>query len=383
MGELDGIDTRGLNRATLARQLLLTRTADDPVEAVGQVLALQAQEPASPYLALLARVDGFDPARLDEAFASGALVRGSLQRVTLHVVRAEDHPQVHHAMQPTLRAARLNDARFRDTGLTPADADALVEPLRALAATPRRGDEFEAFVVERLGPGSERAWWALRHYAPLVRAPGDHPWSFPHGTRYVTAPGPTPDPNDEAAADVALQWLVRRQLAAFGPASVADLAQGLLVPRGRARAAVTALGDELLHGTAADGTALVDLPEAPRPAASTPAPPRLLPMWDGVLLAHHDRSRVVDDAVRSHVVRRNGDVLPTVLVDGRVAGVWRPAPDGVEAKLLARVGDGTREALVAEAERVTRLLAGRDARPWSRLDTWWERLPGAVVHLRA
>src|SRR5829696_7437061 len=120
--DLVQLTARGLNRATLARQLLLERTSLDVVGAVRRVVALQAQEAASPYLALWNRVAGFDAADLDAAFAEHAVVKAALMRITLHAVAADDHARFHHAMQQTLRAARLNDRRFRATGLTPADA---------------------------------------------------------------------------------------------------------------------------------------------------------------------------------------------------------------------------------------------------------------------
>ena len=131
------LTTAQLNRATLARQLLLRREPIPVPEAVHRVVALQAQEPAGPYVALWNRVAGFDPADLDAAFDSRAIVKATLMRVTLHAVEAGDHPAFHDAMQVTLRAARLNDRRFRRTGLTPDDADALVPDLLAFAARPR------------------------------------------------------------------------------------------------------------------------------------------------------------------------------------------------------------------------------------------------------
>src|SRR5688572_30345452 len=109
---------RQLNRATLDRQMLLRREPVDLLTAVERVVAIQAQEPASPYIALWNRVQGFDPADLDQAFTSGAVRKASLMRITLHAVTAADHEVFHHAMLPVLRASRLNDKRFRAMGLT-------------------------------------------------------------------------------------------------------------------------------------------------------------------------------------------------------------------------------------------------------------------------
>src|SRR5690349_4137264 len=111
------LTARRLNRATLARQILLRREQLDVAAAVHRIVAVQAQEPPSPYIALWTRVAGFDAADLDEAFARHRLVKATVMRVTLHVVDAVDYPAFHEAMQPTLRRARLNDGRFRSAGL--------------------------------------------------------------------------------------------------------------------------------------------------------------------------------------------------------------------------------------------------------------------------
>src|SRR5215217_7627422 len=130
------LTARRLNRATLDRQLLLRRERLPVVEAVRRVVGLQAQEPASPYLALWNRLDGFDPTELDAAFAAHAVVKATLMRITLHAVVAEDYPAFHNAMRFALRASRLNDDRYRSTGLSTADVDALLPHLLELAARP-------------------------------------------------------------------------------------------------------------------------------------------------------------------------------------------------------------------------------------------------------
>lgn len=123
------MDARLLNRATLERQLLLDRQRLDVSEAVRRVVGLQAQEPVSPYLALWNRIEGFDPADLDSAFEERHIVKAPLLRITLHAVAREDYPTFHQAMLSTLRAARLNDRRFRASGLSIEEADALVPGL--------------------------------------------------------------------------------------------------------------------------------------------------------------------------------------------------------------------------------------------------------------
>ena len=367
-----------LNRATLARQLLLRREDLGVADTVRRVVALQAQHPASPYLALWNRLAGFRPSDLDEAFTARTVVKATLMRITLHAVHADDHRTFRGAMQQTLYASRLG-ARFAAAGLTPADAAELVPGLLEFARQQRTGTEMEAWLEERLGPEKKAgAWWGLRAYAPLLHAPTGAPWSFGTRPSFVAAPpgppltGRTPEPD-------ALRTLVMRYLSAFGPATVADIAQFAMVRRAPVREALRALDDGRLERlTTPDGTTLHDIPGAPRPPADTPAPPRLLPMWDSVLLAHADRSRVIPPQYRPLVTRTNGDVLPTLLVDGRVAGVWRPTEGGVEASAFHPLRPREWDGLAAEARSLTALLAGRDPGVYGRYFHWWARLPPAA-----
>ena len=143
-------------------------------------------------------------------------------------------------------------------------------------------------------------------------------------------------PADPSERD-GVQHLLLRYLAAFGPASVADFAQFSMLRRPIVTQARQALAERVEQLEGPDGTVLLDLPGAPRPDGDAEPPPRLLPMWDSVLLAYADRSRVIPADYRSLVIRRNGDVLPTLLVDGHVAGVWRPVEGGIEATAFHRL----------------------------------------------
>ncbi len=373
------LTARRLNRATLARQLLLRRESLSVVEAVRRVVALQAQEPASPYVALWNRVDPFDPAELDRAFADHSVIKATLMRVTLHVVHAADYPAFHEAMRPTLAAARLEDRRFTRTGLSGSDLDAVLRDLLAFAATPRTTGEAQACLEERLGPLPEPGvWWALRQFGPFVHAATGGPWSFGPRPSYVAAP----DQNrggDEAAS---LEKLVCRYLEGFGPASVADVAQfGLIIPRSRARVAFESLRASLQTFEGPDGKELFDVPGAARPDEDTPAPPRLMPMWDSTLLAHADRSRIIPPDYRRLVIRSNGDSLPALLVDGYVAGVWRPVGDGIEASAFHRLPAAAWAGLESEAQALLALLRERDPKVYGRYGRWWSSLPAAEVRV--
>jgi hypothetical protein len=145
------VTARGLNRATLGRQLLLRREKLGVVDAVHRIVALQAQEPATPYIALWNRLTRFDPSDLDHAFTDTAVVKGQLMRITLHAVDVADYPAFHLAMQRSLRAARLHDRRFIRTGLKIADAEALIPEVITFTAEPRTNAEAEAWLDERPG----------------------------------------------------------------------------------------------------------------------------------------------------------------------------------------------------------------------------------------
>jgi DNA glycosylase AlkZ-like len=363
---------RELNRATLARQLLLRREPLDVVEAVRRVVAIQAQEPPSTYIALWNRLAPFDPAGVDAAFAGGAVVKATLMRVTLHAVDAREYPVFHDAMLPTLRASRLFDRRFTATGLSVDDVDALAQDVVAFASRPRTNAAVEAMLAERLGAAPERGvWWALRTFAPLVHAPTSGPWSFGLRPSYLAAP---PKPPAQGGSD-ALQTLIRRYLEGFGPASVEDFAQFALHKRTTVREALAAMAGSPTTVEGPGGRQLFDVPGAPLPTGDTPAPPRLMAMWDSILLAYADRSRVIPDGYRPLVIRRNGDVLPTLLVDGHVAGVWRPVEGGIEARAFHPLPDDAWDGLAREARDLLAFLAGRGASPYGRYGRWWPDLP--------
>jgi len=374
------ITARALNRATLGRQLLLGRASLPVADAVRRVVALQAQHPASPYLALWNRLAAFDPTDLDAAFTRHEVIKATLLRITLHAVHAADYRAFRAAMEPTLRAARLGDDRFRVSGLTVADVHALIPDLLAYADRLRTAAESEAWLADRLGAPQPGAWWALRQYAPLWHAPTGAPWSFGPRPSYVAARA-RPVLADPAASAAALPTLIKRYLEGFGPASMADVAQFALVYRPRVKEALTALSGELERLDGPDGKELFDIPGARRPDEDTPAPPRLMAMWDSILLAYADRGRVIPPAYRPLVTRMNGDVLPTLLVDGYVAGVWRPVEGGIEATAFQRLPDDVWEGLAAEARSLVVFLADREPEVYRRYTHWWSKLPSAEARL--
>ncbi len=374
------LSREALNRATLARQHLLHRGRLDVVDAAAAVGGLQAQEPASPYLALWTRLEGFDAAEMTRAFEERRLVKAGLMRATLHAVPAADYLALRPAVEPAFSAS----SRLM-RGLRP-DAERLASlraEIEALAATPRPNNELRDRLAELEGvddpEAREALWWWVRRTTPLIQAPSGGPWSF--GRRpLMVAPEAWLGAPFGTEAD-GLMLLVRRHLAALGPATVADVAAWSRLAVARLRPAIEGLdaGGELWHGRDEHGRELLDLVDAPRPDPDVEAPPRLLPMWDGLVLGHADRTRVISDEDRARVVAANGDTYPSFLVDGRVAGLWwtRATAGGPEIEIepfrpLARA---VRVALGAEGASLAAFLADREPRAYARYRASRDRKP--------
>ena len=360
-----------LTHETMVRQGLSSRRPVDVTDAVRSVLALQAQEPAAPYLALWNRIDGFDANDLDRALADGAIVKATLFRFTLHAVAADDIPWARGAMQSRVRDAGYHDV-LEEIGLAAERVDQLLERLSTVMAQPHGNADMEQVLSELVPEAGDpaRLWSAMRVVGAFRHAPSTDTWSF--GRRPAFLPC-TVAADDQA---IATAELVRRYLTAFGPATVVDLSQFTILKRSALREVVESMAD-VVAVAGPDGAQLLDVNgDEPRPDAElSTIPPRLLGMWDSVLLAYSDRSRVIPDEHRPHVIRRNGDVLPTVLVEGLVRGVWRASADAIEVRALGPLDDATLEALDGEARDLRRLLADREPAVFSRYGRWWDRLP--------
>jgi hypothetical protein len=351
------LTVRQLNRATLARQMLLARERVGVVDAVERLGGLQAQEARPPFIALWSRLEGFDREQLGRALHEREVVRALLMRATLHIVSARDHAALRGAMRPVMTNA-LRALRGRDQGL---DLDALLPVARRLAAEqPRTFGELRPLLSEAFPGVNERALgYAVRTHLPLVMVPTGDAWAFPSDATFTPADTWLDAP---AEADDGGATLVRRHLGAFGPASAADIQawSGLT----GLKAVLEGMAGELATFTDERGRTLYDLPDAPRPDEDVPAPTRLLPEFDSLVLAHDDRSRVVPDEHRGRLVTKNLRVRATFLVDGFVAGTWTVARKGRKATLtltpFARLPRGARRPLTEEAEALVRFTEGDD-----------------------
>ncbi|MFG1888934.1 winged helix DNA-binding domain-containing protein [Micromonospora sp. NPDC049051] len=352
------LDTRALNRATLARQLLLER-ADVPVlDAVAHLCGLQAQEPQEPFVGLWSRVRAFDPAGLSDLLTGRGVVRMHLMRRTVHLVTADD-ALAWRARHDGMLRQRVLGVYGRE--LAGVDLDELAAAGREVLADgePRSMTGLARALAGRWPATGPRALgeMLLAALVPVVQLPPRGLWRTTAGVRTTLLSswlGREIDPPAPPGRDPVGEALVRRYLAAFGPASTADLRawSGLAgLP-----AAVAAIRDELVVFRDERGRRLWDLPDAPRPDADTPAPVRFLPAFDNALLGYDDRSRIVDDAHRGLSVA--GERV--VLVDGRVAATWSVPADTVTVTPLRRLSRAERVAVTEQGQAVAALLGDGD-----------------------
>jgi len=315
MGAVETLSSAQLNRATLARQLLLERHELTVSEAVSRVAGLQAQEPKPPFIGLWSRLADFDRSALTGALQERSVVRASAMRATLHLLSAEDYRAFRPPLAPVLAGA-LSALGDRAAGL---DTEAVQHVARELLVErPRTFGEIRAALVERFPEVDERALgFTVRMLLELVMVPTEDRWAFPRDALFALSDAWLGEPPPGRAEP---DGLVFAYLRAFGPATVADAqtwsgVKALKPVFERLRPQLAVFADER-------GRELFDLPNAPRPDPDTPAPLRYLPEFDNLVLAHADRTRLIADVHRPLVTTRNLRVRATFLLDGRVAGTW-------------------------------------------------------------
>ncbi|MFG2423287.1 winged helix DNA-binding domain-containing protein [Streptomyces sp. NPDC048448] len=341
------LDSRALNRATLARQLLLDRAGVPVLDAVAHLCGLQAQEPQEPFVGLWSRLRAFDPAVLSDLLVRRSVVRTHLMRRTVHLVTADDALAWRGRHDAMLRQRVLGNYR-RELGGT--DLDELAAAGRSVMADgePRSMAELARALAGRWPEPGPRALGEMLVAAlvPMAQLPPRGLWRTKAGVRNLPLSswlGREIDPPAGDGADPVGQALVRRYLAAFGPAASADL-RGWCGLAGLP-AAVTAVREELVVFRDERGRELLDLPGAPRPGPDTPAPVRFLPAFDNAILGYHDRGRIIDDAHRGLSVA--GERV--VLVDGRVAATWNVGA-GIGAVVVTPLRRLSRAELAGVAE---------------------------------
>lgn len=346
---------RELNRALLARQHLLRRS-DMPVPAMMEhLIGLQAQAPNPPYYGLWTRLNGFRQEELARLIQHRDVVRIALMRSTIHMVTARDCLELRPLLQPMLARAMTSSFGKRMGGV---DLDALAEAGRALVEEqPLTFRELGARLLERwpdADPG--RLAYAVRNLVPLVQIPPRGLWGSSGQPTHTSAEAWLGRP---LSADSAVEQLLVRYLAAFGPATVKDMQawSGLT----RLADIVERLRPQLVTFRDIRGNELFDVPDAPLPDGDTPAPVKFVGEFDNLILSHEDRTRIIADEYRQAVITVNGLVRSTILVDGFVRGIWKIERQRKAATLViepfAPVSAQERDALAEEGSKLLAFAA--------------------------
>jgi hypothetical protein len=331
---------RELNRALLARQLLLERARTPLPRALERVGGIQAQYAPSTYIGLWSRLAGFERDTLTRALERRSVVQGTIMRTTIHLVSAGDYWPLTLAVRETRNEHWLKAHRGR---IDPRKLSAAAKRLRPqLAKGPMRQAEIDDFLGG--DPASRNGVGVL---LDLVRVPPSGTWERRRADIYALAEnwvGPANVDRDEA-----LDLLVRRYLSGFGPATKNEIASWAGLPPKEIAPALERL--ELRTFRAEDGKALLDLRRAPMPDPETPAPARLLPTWDATLLAHARRTQILPEKYRARVFHvKVPQSVSTFLVDGQVAGTWRYEKGRISVSPFHRLDKATRRELDEEAE---------------------------------
>jgi hypothetical protein len=331
---------RELNRATLARQLLLERKRLSPKAVVERLVGMQAQWPPSPYIGIWTRTTNFRREALERELVRGTIVKATVMRQTLHLLTVPDYALIRAAMSET------------NFPWMSSLAERLAPAVRKLAAAgPVTTTEALAHLqgYDLKGLSARRAWRAARVRAHLLH---HHETALWHGRpegRFVAVDEPQAHVPVQARAE-----MIRRYLAAFGPASLRDIVQWSMMHVPELKASLALL--DLRHFRDEKGRELFDVPRGLLPDAGTPAPVRFLPKWDNVLLAFADRTRLLPEPYRRKVIGQNGDVAQTFLVDGFVAGMWRVDKGRVVPEPFAKLSRQGQRELKDEAARLEAFL---------------------------
>jgi hypothetical protein len=344
----EALTERHLNRALLARQHLLERSAEPLPRVVEQMGGIQMQYAPAGYIGLWSRMRDFRRPMLTRALEDKAVIQGTLMRGTIHTVSAADYWPMLAGIR---RINREWYTRIAGRALAGIDVDAAVKAARELLADgPMRYAALAAALDERGLP--MRATKALGFSMDLVRVPPSGTWEARRADLYGLSEWWTTPV--EVTEDDGIELLVRRYLGAFGPAPVRDIASWMGFKVGQIKHVVDRM--ELVTLRDEDGRPLVDLPDAPLPDAETPAPPRFIGVWDAMLLVHARRTGVLPEEYRPRIFStKTPHSFNTFLIDGRVAGTWRYEGDEIGLDPFRQLAASVRSELEEEAHGLATL----------------------------
>ncbi|MPZ54397.1 MAG: winged helix DNA-binding domain-containing protein [Acidimicrobiia bacterium] len=374
------LSLRRLNRATLDRQGLLDRHRGTIPDVISGLAGLQAQHANSPYVALWARRHGQTIANLESALTQRTVVKATIMRATLHLVSADDFFALDRATAEARVAVWRPTAKKVDIDLLDLNA-----ALRGFCNEPRMVAEMNEY-LDDLAPGAfqgvempngvlNSGFRMASAGGGLVHVPPSGLWKSHGKPRYIDAriwlDG---DPQPELTE--AMVTTIERYLSGYGPATEQDIMKWAGLRRVTdVRKAVAALGDSIITHVGPDGTDYLDLADAAIPDEDIETPPRFLARWDSVLIGYKDRARILPDVYKDAVIKKNGDFLPTFLIDGLVAGLWSVETVDDEAVLslapFSEVTKGVRTALEVEGEDLARYLEPEAA----NYDVVWTSAP--------
>jgi hypothetical protein len=344
------LSDRALNRALLARQSLLERSDTPVVDAIGHLVGMQGQAPLAPHVGLWSRLVGFAPADLAAPLESRALVRATLMRGTVHLVTAEDALRLRPLTEPAI--ARGFRGGFSGRLTAEQEAEVLSLGSELLAEAPLTRAELRARFGQRWPDRDADAMaYAVSYLLPTVQPTPRGVWGQKGRAELTLLTTWLGRPVD---AHPSIDDVVLRYLAAFGPASVADVQtwSGLT----GLRDVFDRLTPGLRRFESEHGQELYDVPEGRLPDPDMPAPVRFLPEYDNVLFSHHDRRRIVDPGRRVPLPPGVGAQRGTFLVDGRFAGTWNLAGDDVRVTPHAPLAESAAIEVEQEGERLRAFL---------------------------
>jgi len=348
------ITRRALNRATLDRQLLLSRSTLPVLATLEHLVGMQAQTPHTAYVGLWTRLAGFRGEQLSDLLVARSAVRIALMRGTIHLVSARDAWGLRPLVQPVMDRVQKSQFGKRLAGV---DLDEVVAMGRRFVDEQPRtfkalGDHLLTRWPDRDRFGLEQA---VRTGVPLVQVPPRGLWGLSGPIAHTSIDAWLGEPPGELPT---IDSVVMRYVAAFGPASVMDA---------QAWSGLTRLGEvferlrpELVTFRDEGGREVFDLPDGPRPDPDTPAPPRFLYDFENMLLSYADRSRVIaPETVRG--IERTQESLSTFTLDGFVAGIWGVQRDRGRATLtitpLGALSPADTDALADEGAGLLAFLA--------------------------